>query len=199
MPRKARSIYRGEYYHILSRGNNRQTIFLDRKDFQFYLRMLHEYIKKYDVSVFHYCLMKNHTHFLMRSESSNRGITRVMHGLQLVYAIYFQKRHKKTGHIFEDRFKSFHIENESYLFECGRYIERNPVRAGIATNPAMYPWSSLKHYVEGRSNSMIKTNPLYLALSDSQKERQKSYCQYIKSQRAYEVIVDKYFDERVLI
>ena len=129
MPRKARAIHQGEYYHILSRGNNKQALFYDASDFEYYLRTLLHYLHKYDVSLYHYCLMTNHLHLLMKSESQDAAISRLMHGVQMVYARYFKKRNRATGHVFEDRFKHFLIESDSYLLECGRYIERNPVRA----------------------------------------------------------------------
>lgn len=91
MARKVRNIYKGEYYHIISRGNDRQKLFRMEDDFVFYLEQLAKYKQKFEVSIIHYCLMSNHVHALMRCEHSQVGITKMMHGLQMVYARYFKK------------------------------------------------------------------------------------------------------------
>ena len=199
MPRKARSIYQGEYYHIISRGNNRQKLFRDEKDFAFYFQQLTRYKEKFKVSIIHYCLMPNHVHALMSCSVSQTGITKMMHGLQMVYAGYFKKKYQKTGHVFEDRFKNFHIASDAYLLECGRYIEKNPVRAGLVKNPESYKWSSYRRYASGEKNFLITENILYSALGACDLDRQKAYRKYVEPSRAYEMLVDRYFEERVLV
>lgn len=199
MPRKPRNLYRGEYYHILNRGNNRQRLFQKDEDFEFYLRLLLRYLEKYNVNLYHYCLMTNHTHLLMRGDDANDAIIRLMHASQTAYAVYFKRVHETTGHVFENRFRHFHIACESYLLECGRYIERNPVRAGMAPTTAHYRWSSFQYYAYGISDLLLRPNPLYLGLAPTPKERQRAYQKYVHAPRAYESLVDAYFDERVLI
>lgn len=199
MPRQPRQISQGEYYHILSRGNNRQTLFLEDADLSFYLQALLRYTRKYEVSVFHYCLMQNHTHFLMAAKVFDEGITQLMRALQTSYAVYFKKKYATSGHVFENRFRDFHIENESYLMECGRYIERNPVRAGIVKRPADYRWSSYRPYAMGIEDLLLTFDPCYLALGLTEKERQSQYREYVETPRAYETIIDRYFEERVLV
>jgi putative transposase len=199
MSRKARQIYTREFYHIISRGNDRQKLFRNKNDFQFYLEQLARYKEKFRVSIFHYCLMSNHIHALMRCEDSETGITKMMHGLQTVYAGYFKKKYDKTGHVFEDRFKHFHIESDSYLLECGRYIERNPVRAQIVDDPGGYEWSSYRRYAYGEENFLITENILYAGLGIEAESRQKAYQDYVEPVRAYEVLVDRYFKERIQI
>jgi len=197
MPRRARQIVRGEIYHIINRGNNRQEIFRHPEDYEFYLSLLGRYSKKYSVSIFHYCLMPNHTHLLVKGESSDEGVTYSMHGLQTAYAIYYQKRWEKTGHVFENRFRSFLIDKDAYLLECGRYIERNPVRARIVDQPELYLWSSFRYYGLGITDSLITPNPLYCDMGQNEDGRRIRYAQYVKTPRAYETIVDEYFEERV--
>ncbi len=199
MPRKPRSIFAAEYYHIISRGNDRQKLFRQEADFTFYLNQLEKYKNKFGVTLIHYCLMTNHVHALMRCQDSNKGITRMMHGLQMVYAKYFKKIYHKTGHVFEDRFKHFHIESDAYLLECGRYIERNPVRAGMVKTAGDYPWSSYRAYGYGEKNSLITENILYQTLGNDESSRQEAYRNYVQPERAYEALVDKYFNERVLV
>jgi putative transposase len=129
MPRSARSMYAGEHYHVITRGNNRQKLFHDDEDFRFYLEQLRKYKERCDVSVVHYCIMSNHVHLLARSEKDKRAISKMMHGIGMVYARHHKLKRRRTDHVFEDRFKHIHIESDSYLLECGRYIERNPLRA----------------------------------------------------------------------
>ena len=199
MPRSARQIFQGEYYHILSRGNNRQRLFEEEGDFRFFLERLLKYRQKHSVSIFHYCLMPNHIHLLMRSEASEKGITRLMHGLQTAYAAYYQKRHTFTGHVFENRFRSLWIKKESYLLECARYIERNPVRAKLVHQPEDYSWSSFSSYAFGAPNPLITPNPLYLEMDSAERGRRTQYQRYVKQARPYEEVVDEYFEERVLM
>ena len=198
MPRKTRTIRSGEYYHIVSRGNNHQWLFETEDDFKFYLRMLERYSQKYNVQILHYCLMNNHTHLLLKSNVMDHGITKLMHDVQMIYAFYYQRKYGKSGHVFEDRFKDFHISSESYLLECGRYIERNPVRAMLAKKPEGYDWSSYRFYGYGRLNNLITENPLYSQFGGTSKERQKAYRQYLTEARPYDVIVDAHIKERVL-
>lgn len=199
MPRKARSIHKGEYYHIISRGNNRQLLFRGTEDFQFYLALFLRYKQKFKVSLIHYCLMSNHTHMLMKCEETANGITKTMHGVQMVYARYYKKKYRRTGHVFEDRFKHFHIETEAHLLECGRYIERNPVRAEMVKEASEYPWSSYRYYGLRKANDLLTENPLYSGLGTIDEERRKTYQAYVQTTRAYESIVDQYFKERVLV
>lgn len=199
MPRQAREIVRGEYYHILTRGNNRRQLFYAEGDFEYYLQALLKYRLKYEVSVYHYCLMSNHVHLLMRSETADDGIPRLMHDLQTSYALYFLKRNGVTGHIFENRYKDFRIDKDAYLLECGRYIERNPVRAGMVKDAGEYVWSSYRHYGEGKKDSVLSPDPLYESLGHDETERQREYRRYVMTHRAYEDVVDRFFDERALM
>jgi putative transposase len=199
MSRQARQIRAGEYYHIVARGNNRQPVFRDPDDFEFYFKMLYRYSRRYQILVYHYCLMNNHVHLLMKSESSDSGISRMMHGVQTVYALHFTKRYEISGHIFQNRFKDCHIHSEAYLLECGRYIERNPVRAGIVTQAGNYAWSSYRYYGLGRPDILLSENPLYPSMHTDHRLRQATYRKFIRTSRAYEDLVDQFFDQHVLI
>lgn len=200
MARKPRCIRQGEFYHILCRGNDRKELFKAQGDFSFFLIALSRYSSRSSVSIYHYCLMTNHAHFLMKCDNSDEGITHLMHDLQTAYAVYFQKRYGRTGHVFENRFKDHLIEDEAYLLECGRYIERNPVRAGMVREAHEYEWSSFRYYASGeRGRFSITENPMYESLGRTPEERREKYCGYVGEQRAYEKIVDKFFDEHVLV
>ena len=198
MPRSARRIYQREIYHILNRGNARQNLFSSSEDFTAYLSLIARYKVKYSVTIFHYCLMDNHTHFLMRGETSDEAITRLMHDVQTAYAGHYRKNGERTGHVFENRFKNFHIEKDSYLLECGRYIERNPVRAGMVKSPGLYLWSSFRYYAFGAPDPLVTENPIYREMGFSDVQRRMHYIQYVETPRAYEAIVDQFFKEKVV-
>jgi putative transposase len=199
MPRQTRQFYQGQYYHIITRGNNRQFLFREAEDFEFYMEQVRRYKERYEVAIVHYCIMSNHVHFLMRNESGERGISKMMQGLGMAYARYYKKKRRKTGHVFEDRFKSIWIETDAYLLECGRYIERNPVRAKMVKKADEYKWSSYRYYAYGEPDALITENILYQGLGQTPEECREAYCGYVGTPRAYESIIDKYFNERVLI
>jgi len=137
--------------------------------------------------------MSNHVHLLVRLEEKE-GFPKFMQGVLQVYAGYFRKKYRSVGFVFQNRYKSRLIDKDSYLLECGRYIERNPLRANITTNLLSYRWSSFLFYAKGREDSIINTvNPLYLELAQTQKERQERYTNYICINRPYEDIIDKEF------
>ena len=117
----------------------------------------------------------------------------------MVYARYYKKKYKRTGHVFEDRFKHFHIETEAYLLECGRYIERNPVRAKMVEDPKNYRWSSHSYYGLGAENGLVTENILYKGLGSTEEERREVYREYVLTPRAYEMIVDQYFKEKATV
>lgn len=199
MPRKPRQLVAGGHYHVLARGNDRRRIFATEDDRHRYLTLVRQYTQQYQIAVFHYCLMTNHVHLLVQPQAAGEALTKAMHGLQLVYARYLQRTHHQTGHVWEDRFKTLPIETGAYLLECGRYIERNPVRARLVAAAEDYPWSSARHYVTGQADPLVTSDPEYLALAATAADRQTRYQAYLQTARPYEQVVDRYFDERVLV
>jgi putative transposase len=108
------------------------------------------------------------------------------------YACYFRKRYRHTGYLFQNRYKSYPITKETYLLECARYIERNPIRAKVVDSPGDYRWASFLYYAAGAKDDIIKEpNPLYKEMANSDVERRKIYKDYILEERAYEHLVDK--------
>lgn len=194
MPRSIRTIFAKNFYHIVSRGNNRQNLFQDPSDHLVYLEKLTAAKEKYPVSIFHYCLMSNHTHMLIQSSEESKSITRFVQSLQTSYALYFHKKNQYSGHVFENRFRHFLIQTDAYLLECGRYIERNPVRANLVNHPQDYPWSSYHHYSGSKKCPFLDTNPVYLNIGSNEKERQSLYEQYVLTRRPYEELLDGVFE-----
>jgi putative transposase len=193
MPRQARLLIEGGYYHILTRGNNKVSIFRSQQDFTFFLNLVKQVIKKHPITIFHYCLMSNHVHFIIKAINT-KDVSKFYQILLQRYAIYFRKKYQHIGFVFQNRYKSYAIEKEEYLLECARYIERNPLRSNIVAHPKDYKWSSFLCYAQGRNNDIItQLNPLYIELAREQKERWRLYSEYILQVRAYEKIIDKAF------
>lgn len=146
MPRIAR-IYALNYpHHITQRGNNRETVFFDDEDKKFYLKILNKYSYQWNFDIWAYCLMPNHVHILVvprREDSLAKGIG----GTNLVYTQYINRRYNRNGRLWQNRFFSTIVEQESYLWAVVRYIERNPIRAGIVERAEDYLWSSAKAHI----------------------------------------------------
>lgn len=193
MPRGPRNLAEGGYYHIVTRGNDRRRLFRCNQDYFLFLKIVKTYLEELKLNILHYCLMPNHVHFLVQLVKS-QDLSKFMQGVLQVYANYFRKQYKSTGFVFENRYKSLLIDKESYLLECGRYIERNPLRAGLTDDLLNYPWSSFSLYAKGKNHAIInKLNPLYLALGQTDQERQERCFKYVMQERPYEHIIDEAF------
>lgn len=190
MPRQARLLENGGYYHITTRGNDRKRIFRADPDFRYFIKLIEGALKKNSIYLYHYCLMNNHLHFLIGVIDSDQA-PKFFQNIFQRYAQYFRKRYRHIGYLFQNRYKSYSIEKEGYLLECARYVERNPVRAGIVNNPADYRWSSYLHYAFGRKDAIITPNPMYLELSKDIEERKRLYREYVLQERPYEHLVDR--------
>lgn len=141
-------------YHIFSRGNNQQEIFLDdqdRQEFLFYLQLAR---RKFDFLLYTYSLMDNHYHFLLEMKGAS-SLARLMHALQLGYAKYFHKRYRRVGHLFQGRYGSNLVDTDRYFLAVDRYIHLNPVHAGMVARPEDYPWSSYSRRLARQDESWI--------------------------------------------
>ena len=178
MPRSARTVVDGGTYHVLTRGNNHQTVFHHDYDYQQYLQLLSAYARHHQLHVHHFVLMPTHVHlvlYVMQRES----LSKAMAGLNLAYAWIYKKRYQYSGHLWQGRFKSLLLDHDASLLECGRYVELNPVRTGLVTNPRDYAWSSYRVYAEGAHNPLITLSPRYAPLGSTINERQRAYHQFI--------------------
>jgi len=156
MPRTARVFQRSVCYHVMNRGVNRQDIFFDDTDHQRFVELAAEYKARFGVKVYHWVLMSNHYHLLIEAAYSN--LRPFVGGLQQVYAQYHHARHQSSGVFWQGRFKSKPVEIGDYLVKGGRYIERNPVRAGMAGAAWDYRWSSARFYVQGEPDGLTDFN-----------------------------------------
>ena len=174
MPRPPRFIVPNIPVHIVQRGNNRRSCFRQRRDYRSYLAALRETSASYNVSIHAYVLMTNHIHILARPISED-AISRMMQQLGRKYVTYFNKEHGRTGTLWEGRFRSSAIYSERYLFACYRYIELNPVRAGLVQSVQDYAWSSYRSNAMGEPNGNVRPSPEWLALGKTADDRSKRY------------------------
>lgn len=151
MPRQKRLILDNVCYHIITRGNQKQPIFNDGYDFESYLGLLSKYKRLYKFKLYGWCLMNNHVHLVIESDS----LSNVMHGINLSYAQYFRYKYRQTGHFWQDRYKSFVIQKDGYLINCITYIEHNPVRAQIVSRPEDYLYTSYSARILGKNDKLL--------------------------------------------
>jgi putative transposase len=149
MARPWRIQYPDAVYHVTSRGNDQGSIFItdhDRKDF---LGLLGEGVKRFNLEVFAFCLMSNHYHMFLRTPEGN--LSSSIHWLNTTYSIRFHGRHRRSGHLFEGRFKSVLVLDECHFAHLSMYIHLNPLKAGIVKDPLDYEWSSYRDYIRPKS------------------------------------------------
>jgi putative transposase len=180
MPRTARIAPKEHVYHILTRGNNRQDIFKDKKDYKKYIEILQRYKERYKFKLYHYVLMKNHVHLVLETIHGGGSLAEIMKGINLSYAQYYKNRYKHIGHFWQDRYKSIIISKDKYLLTCGSYVELNPVRARIVEDPKDYRWSSYNRYAYGKKDTVGDEHPIYKELSEDETERRKRYREFVK-------------------
>jgi len=174
MARLPRLTAPGLPHHLIQRGNNRQAIFVDDDDRVRFLGDLGELAAAMGLAVHAYVLMPNHVHIL--ATPAERDTTaRVMQALGRRYVRYFNDRQRRSGTLWEGRYRSTVVETDRYLLACMRYIEMNPVRAGLAGEPARYRWSSHAHHVGVRADPLLSEHAAYWALGNTPFERQLAY------------------------
>lgn len=178
MARLPRLTLPGYPHHIIQRGNNRQALFVGTADYEALLAMLDEYASEFKVAIHAYVLMSNHFHLLATPETE-RGIPQMMQAVGRRYVRYFNQRQGRSGTLWEGRYKSTLIQAERHLLACMTYIDLNPVRAGIATTPAEYPWSSHSHYLGLRNDRLLTPHSLYWELGNTPFARDAAYAELV--------------------
>jgi putative transposase len=169
MARRPRLFAAAVLYHVIVRGNQRQKIFTSDSDYRAYIERLARYRKKYDYVLHAYCLMPNHVHLLV--ESSEHPLAKFMQGLQQSYSQYFNLKHRKTGHLFEGRYKAILCQKDEYLLQLIRYIHLNPVRAGMVRSPERYRYSGDHAYLQGKATETIDPGTVLSMLGGKQAYR----------------------------
>ena len=194
MPRKPRQIVDQGCYHLIARGNNRLSIFAIEGGFETFKNLIQESKKKYSWKLMHYCLMTNHIHLLGQIEKG-KDLPKLMQYLLFEYSRWYRMRVNYVGYLWQGRYKSSLIEKDSYFLECGRYIERNPLRAGIVRQAEDYRWSSYCYYAFGNDDPLIDEDPYYENLDADSKSRQACYREFVRLDGPYDKLVDKTFLE----
>lgn len=179
MPRSARIILPSTPHHIVQRGHNRQTVFVSDEDYNYYRENLIEFKREYDCRIYAYCLMTNHVHLIVDPRKKPESLSLLMKRVAGRQTRYVNKLEKRTGSLWEGRFKSSLISSKEYLPACCRYIELNPLRAGLVTDPTQYKWSSYAAKVIGKKDPVVDDHPFYLSLGENAQERQKAYAEYV--------------------
>jgi REP element-mobilizing transposase RayT len=162
MARQWRITFPGAFYHIMSRGNERQDIFRCDDDRKMFLDLIGDFSERFEIDMFAYVLMDNHFHLLLRTRQAN--LPKAMQWLGTTYTRKFNNRHDRSGHLFQGRYKSILVENDQYLLHLSCYIHRNPIRAGIISRLADYPWSSYLSYGYARKTPKWLDTSLILNL-----------------------------------
>lgn len=174
MPRGPRLDLVGVPVHVIQRGNNRTACFACEDDYPLYLYYLHEAAARSACAVHAYVLMTNHVHLLLTPREPH-AVSRLMQQVGRRYVRRFNMTRDRTGTLWEGRFRSSVIDSERYFLACQRYIEHNPVRAGMVRNALEYPWSSHRHYAAGRRDPLVTEHACFLQLGGSDSERREAY------------------------
>ncbi|MDJ0892576.1 MAG: transposase [Gammaproteobacteria bacterium] len=174
MARLPRIVVAGQPLHIIQRGNNRHVIFFADDDYHRYLGDLRLAARRCACAVHAYVLMTNHVHLLVTPEDTE-GPSRMMQAIGRRYVRYVNQRYRRTGTLWEGRFKSALIDSDAYLLACSRYIELNPLRARMVRYPREYRWSSYPHNAYGATDAALSEHPLYRSLAASPEGRQAAY------------------------
>ena len=182
MPRTNRYVPIGVPQHIIHRGNNKQSCFQDSRDRLVYLGLLQMYANKHHVSIHAWVLMDNHVHILCTPNTSN-SLSKLIQDIGRRYVVYFNRKHTRSGSLWEGRYKSIPIEDEQYLLEVYRYIELNPVRAGLVTSPEEYVWSSYRTNALGKTSTLVTPHSQLIELDKDECFRQKIYRDYVDERK----------------
>lgn len=174
MARRSRLRIAGVPQHVIQRGNNRQATFFADEDYGFYLACLRQAARKHDCAIHAYVLMTNHVHLLV-TPTQPEAISLVMRDLGRSYVQYVNFTYRRSGTLWEGRFKSILVDAQRYFLTCCRYIELNPVRAGIVARVEEYRWSSHCFYALGRQDLLLSAHEEYEALGSNEAERQQAY------------------------
>ena len=174
MARRPHHVVPGQAIHLIQRGNNRQAMFFADTDYRFYHEALEDAAVRYTCAVHAYVFMTNHVHLLM-TPSSEDGPSRVMQSVGRRYVRYVNTTYQRTGTLWEGRFRSAIVDSDRYLLTCSRYIELNPVRAGMVNSPQHYPWSSYRHNALGQRDSLLEMHSVFRRLGPDEAKRHDVY------------------------
>lgn len=197
MPRHQREKSKSGYYHIMLRGNERSNIFRDEEDKLRFIEKLYDKNQENRFSLHAFCLMDNHVH-LMLSEGVE-DVAKIMKRIIVSYVYYFNKKYKRVGHLFQDRFKSEIVEDDNYVLALARYIHQNPVKAGMIKSAGEYKWSSYTCYLNESNyfTKVVETETVLNLLSGDKRTAKNRFEEYM-NEEAQEVFVDLVEDAEMM-
>jgi putative transposase len=180
MSRLPRLFLPGVPQHVIQRGNDRRPIFFATDDYVFCRECLAYAARKCGVAIHAYVLMTNHMH-LLATPTAPTSLPKMMQSVGRVYVKYFNDKYERTGTLWEGRYKAAIVDDESYLLTCMRYIELNPLRAGMVASPREYPWSSFRANVSGYPDQLIAHHPVFAQLGTTPEDRRGAYQELFRS------------------
>lgn len=183
MPRQARVIVPGFPHHIVQRGHNRQPVFVERRDFEYYLANLQEWKRVYELEVFSYCLMTNHVHLVVQANDNVTAIPQLMKRLAGRQTRFVNALESRSGSLWEGRYKISPIDTDAYLLACCRYVELNPVKAGMVDKAEDYEWSSYSARVGLRACDWLDQSDTFQTLANDHQKRIEAYRQLVEEGR----------------
>ncbi|NLI92273.1 MAG: transposase [Peptococcaceae bacterium] len=197
MPRIPRTKSKTGLYHVMIRGNEKKNIFRDSEDKDRFLEILYYKRQNGEFTLLAFCLMDNHVHLAI-GEGTN-DIAKVMKKITVSYVYYFNKKYKRVGHLFQDRFKSQVIESDSYLLSLIRYIHYNPIKSGLVNTVGEYRWSSYNSYITEKSNfpNLIDKQIIFMMLSNDPQKAKQLFIDYM-SKETQENFMDLTAEENVI-
>ncbi len=178
MARPLRIEYEGAFYHITARGNEGREIYFANSDYEKFKSYLKQAQEKYGCLLHCYVLMTNHYHLLMQTPRGN--LSKVMHYINASYTNYINKKHQRSGHLFQGRYKAILVEHDSYLLELSRYLHLNPVRAHLVASPEGYPHSSYRSYISGTKDDILFRDLILGMISKDRKVTPKHYREFVE-------------------
>jgi putative transposase len=179
MPRKARVVLPNYPHHVVQRGHNRRAVFIEEADYQYYLENLAEWKTTLGCKVYGYCLMTNHVHLIVNPGEQPESLGLLVKRLAGRQTRLVNRVERRTGSLWDGRYKSSAIETDSYLMTCCRYVELNPVRAGMVSYPADYCWSSYRRKVGLEQMDWLDIDPCFAGLAETLNDRQKAYAAFV--------------------
>ena len=179
MARPLRIQFEGAVYHVTARGNERRKIFFSKRDYEKFKAYIAEAKEKYRFILHGYVLMSNHYHLLM--ETPEKNLSKIMHHINSSYTTYTNIKRKRSGHLFQGRFKSIVVDKDNYLLELSRYLHMNPVRAKIVEKPEDYPYSSYAAYISDHGEALVTRSVILEMFKTKESEARKQYKTFVEA------------------
>jgi REP element-mobilizing transposase RayT len=180
MARQLRVEFENAFYHVTSRGNQRDKIFYDAADRERFLEILSRTKERYGFLLHAYALMDNHYHLLMETPKAN--LSQIMQNINTSYTVYVNRKYQRSGHLLQGRFKGIIVDKDRYLIALSRYIHLNPVRAKLVKRPADYPWTSYKAFLDQKAeDSLVDTGDTLSYFSKHRKRAVRAYREFVEA------------------